>query len=145
MLKISEVLDLNTIAKLEVVKGEIVIKSNDKEFRQKVSENKQDLLLYLTTLKGDKIGYINSDVFGLEDVRIKINNYENYTIHDFMIKTIEKAIETLADFSIKEESAIFIISSYKPQINTLTVSAGFEDDIPVVLFELTKFKQKSKN
>jgi hypothetical protein len=145
MLKLSEVLDLNTIAKLEVVKGEIVIKSNDKEFRQKVSENKQDLLLYLTTLKGDKIGYINSDVFGLEDVRIKINDYENYTIHDFMIKTIEKAIETLADFSIKEESAIFIISSYKPKINTLTVSAGFEDDIPVALFELTKFKQKSKN
>ena len=145
MSELSEVLELNTIAKLKVVNGEIIINSYEKEFRQMISNNKQDLLSYLTALEGHSTGYINSDVFGIDDLKVNIKNYEHYSIHEFMIKTIEKALETLADFSLKEESAIFIISSYKSQNNILTVSAGFEDDIPVTLFELTKFKQKDKS
>jgi hypothetical protein len=145
MSELAEVLELNTIAKLKVVDDEIIINSYDKEFRKQVTKNKQDILSYLTTLEGTSVGYINSDVFNLEDVKVKVRNYEHYSIHEFMIKILEKALETLADFSIKEKSAIFIITSYKSQNNTLTVSAGFEDDIPVTLFELTKFKQNERS
>ncbi len=145
MNELSEVLDLNTIAKVKVINDEIIVNSYDKEFRKTLTNKEEDIEDYFLSLKGSQVGYINSDVFGFEDVKVQLRNYEHYTIHDFMIKAIEKALETLAGFCKKEEATLFIHSKYNSQIKTLTVSAGVEDDIPVVLFELSKHRSKSKN
>jgi hypothetical protein len=145
MNQLASILDLNTIAKLKVVGNEIIINSYDKEYRREVSANKKDVLAYLEMLKGGSKAYINSDVFGFNDLKISVRNFEYYTIHEIMIKALEIALDTLAEFSIKEEAAIFIHSSNNSQINKLTISAGFENDIPVTLFELSKYSSKSKS
>jgi hypothetical protein len=145
MNELSEILGLNTIAKVKVINNEIIVNSYDKEFRKNLTNKEEDIEHYFLSLKGSQVGYINSDVFGFEDVKVQVINYEHYTIHDFMVKTIEKTLETLAGFCKKEDATLFIHSNYNSQIKTLTVSTGIEDDIPVVLFELSKHQSKSKN
>jgi hypothetical protein len=145
MSELSEVLDLNTIAKVKVENNEIIVNSYDKEFRKTLTNKEEDLLDNFDSLKGSQKGYINSDVFGFEDVKVNIRNYEHYTIHEIMIKAIEKVLETLAGFCKKENATLFIHSTYNSQVKTLTVSAVIEDDIPVVLFELSKHQAKQKN
>jgi hypothetical protein len=143
MNELSEVLDLNTIANVKVINDEVIVNSYDKEYRKTITNKEEDIEDFFLNSKGQQIGYINSDVFGFEDLKVHIRNYEHYTVHEFMIKAIEKILETLAGFCKKEEATLFIHSNYNSQIKTLTVSSGVEDDIPVVLFELSRHPIKA--
>lgn len=131
----------------------MILEANENEYQIQIFENKyseryicQDvpppIEQLLQETKGDVEVSISSDVFDEESLNYKIRNMEPHTLIRLQNNLLDGVLPFLATQSWKTGNTIMIQSQYDANEPSLLISAGFLDDLPVVLMQIKKKKEE---
>jgi hypothetical protein len=140
MNELDSVLALNGVSVLGVRGNMIEITQYEKKIcipnNAESDKNAPDIKEILLEFKGKRNCIIYSDVFGVENEKVKVKNLEMHNIKRIMNKVIEKSIPFMSKICAEEESNILIQTIYEKENPALTITVGLMDDVQVLLLDI---------
>lgn len=95
-----------------------------------------DLKEVLIELKGKRNCIINSDIYDVVNEKIKVRNLEKHNLVRILKKVMEDSYTYITKISEEENQDVLIHITIAEDNPALTVTAGLERDIQVLLFDI---------